>query len=224
MRKVCTKCGLKKEYLEFGPDNRTKSGKQSRCKQCGNEYRKKYYIRNKEECIVSGRNYRKTKKHKKWKKEYLKKNKDRILKYSKEYNFKNKEKRNSKLKKIRKTNIRFCLNNGLSRSIATALKGNKAGRHWETLVNFTLVDLINHLEKQFTPEMNFDNYGSYWHIDHIIPKSWFIYKTPEDIGFKMCWDLDNLQPLEKHKNMFKKNRLLYIPYNNETSIFKFKKK
>ena len=28
-----------------------------------------------------------------------------------------------------------------------------------------------HLESQFTPEMNWENWGSYWEIDHIVPLS-----------------------------------------------------
>ena len=30
---------------------------------------------------------------------------------------------------------------------------------------------IKYLESQFTPEMNWDNYGTYWEIDHIHPLS-----------------------------------------------------
>lgn len=209
MKKICTKCGLEKEYSEFGPDNRTKDGKQASCRQCGNEYRKKYYRKNKEGCVIYGRNYRKTKEYKEWKKEYFKKNKNRLLKYRKKYAEKYKERRNHCLRERRKTDIQFCLNNGLSRSINRSLKGNKYGRHWESLVNFTLQALIQHLESKFTSKMSWENYGYYWHIDHIIPKSWFIYACPEDIGFKMCWDLDNLQPLEVKKNLFKKNRFIY---------------
>jgi 5-methylcytosine-specific restriction endonuclease McrA len=55
--------------------------------------------------------------------------------------------------------------------------------------------------------MNWENYGSYWHIDHKIPISVFNFEKPEDYDFKRCWNLKNLQPLEKFKNMSKGNRL-----------------
>jgi hypothetical protein len=82
------------------------------------------------------------------------------------------------------------------------------GRHWESLVSYNLNDLVKHLEKQFDDKMNWENYGSYWHIDHIKPKSLFKYVYPEDEDFKKCWSLENLQPLEKIANMRKKNNFI----------------
>ena len=97
------------------------------------------------------------------------------------------------------------LNSIISNQIRDALKGKKAGRHWESLVDYTLQDLMAHLESLFEPWMNWENYGK-WHIDHKRPKSWFKYKDAEDPEFKKCWSLNNLQPLEAKKN-FKKNNL-----------------
>jgi len=85
--------------------------------------------------------------------------------------------------------------------------GLKAGRQWETLVNFTVDQLKQHLEKLFTPEMTWENYGTYWHIDHKIPIAVFNYEKPEDIDFRLCWSLKNLQPLEKIENIKKKDKL-----------------
>ena len=45
--------------------------------------------------------------------------------------------------------------------------------------------------------MTWENYGSYWEIDHIVPISWF--KTNEQV-INYAWKLSNLQPLEKHIN------------------------
>lgn len=65
----------------------------------------------------------------------------------------------------------------------------------------TYQDLIKHIEKQFDDKMTWDNYGSYWHIDHIRPKCSF--KGNE---FKECWALSNLQPLEAIENFRKSGR------------------
>ena len=54
--------------------------------------------------------------------------------------------------------------------------------------------------------MNWDNHGTYWHIDHIKPKSWFKYDSAEHPEFKQCWSLENLQPLEAEKNLAKSNK------------------
>lgn len=54
--------------------------------------------------------------------------------------------------------------------------------------------------------MTWENYGKTWHIDHIIPRSWFNYKSPKDLLFKECWKLENLQPLETKKKYLKGNK------------------
>lgn len=46
-----------------------------------------------------------------------------------------------------------------------------------------------------------------WHIDHKIPKSAFNFETPEDIDFKRCWALKNLQPLWAAENIKKHDRV-----------------
>ena len=90
-----------------------------------------------------------------------------------------------------------------------ALKGKKAGRKWEDLAGYTIEDLIKHLENQFDNKINWSNYGFYWHIDHIKPKSLFSFKTPKDSEFQKCWALNNLQPLEKIANIRKYNHYEY---------------
>lgn len=107
------------------------------------------------------------------------------------------------------SNPRNKLNRNISRGMNHTLQeGRKKGRHWETLVPYTIDQLKDHLEKQFTPEMSWENYGSYWHIDHIYPKSKFNYIFPDDLDFKKCWDLSNLQPLEKIANLKKHNKII----------------
>lgn len=101
----------------------------------------------------------------------------------------------------------------ISKGIYKSIKRNKNGYHWEKLVNYTLNDLKRHLESKFTIWMNWDNYGSYWQIDHIKPVSSFSYKTFNDSDFKKCWSLSNLQPLEKEINFLKHNKISKI-YEN----------
>ncbi|MFH1762494.1 MAG: HNH endonuclease, partial [bacterium] len=58
----------------------------------------------------------------------------------------------------------------------------------------------------FTNGMAWKNYGE-WHVDHIIPRSVFNYEKAEDVDFKRCWALDNLQPLWGIENISKGNKL-----------------
>lgn len=115
---------------------------------------------------------------------------------------------------VRKTNARRLntvkgkLNNSMSGRIRYSLKyGSKNGRHWESLVGYTVYELKKHLESKFDYNMSWDNYGTYWEIDHIIPICVFNYESPEDIDFKRCWSLDNLQPLEARENVRKHARI-----------------
>jgi len=119
--------------------------------------------------------------------------------YTKNWNKKNPEKYKETYtrcnKKIRST-CNGRLDDSMSANIRSALKGNKAGRHWEDLVGYTLSELKNRLELLFTHGMTWNNYGKDgWEVDHIRPKVSFHYKYPEDKEFKECWSLSNLQPL-----------------------------
>ena len=67
-------------------------------------------------------------------------------------------------------------------------------------------ELIKHLESRFHSGMNWNNYGSGWHIDHITPDSWFTYSSMDEQGFKDSWSIDNLQPLWAGPNHSKGNR------------------
>ena len=90
----------------------------------------------------------------------------------------------------------------MGKLVRKALKGKKAGRKWENLLEFKIEDLMTHLEKQFTEGMNWDNCGK-WHVDHIIARANFHYTCPEDPDFKECWALTNFQPLWGPDNMSK---------------------
>lgn len=73
-------------------------------------------------------------------------------------------------------------------------------------------ELKLYLENKFESWMTWDNYGGRlgdgrktWHIDHIKPQSNFVFSSPEDLEFKECWALNNLQPLDKYENLRKRN-------------------
>ncbi|MEN6623988.1 MAG: HNH endonuclease [Smithella sp.] len=99
--------------------------------------------------------------------------------------------------------LRHYIGNNMRHSILT---GSKGGRKWEILVGYSVDQLMNHLEKKFKYGMSWNNYGK-WHIDHIIPIAAFNFEKPEDLDFKKCWSLKNLQPLWAKENLSKKDRL-----------------
>ena len=108
-------------------------------------------------------------------------------------------------KRLRKESPKYRLDQNMGIAIYQALRSKKAGRRWETLVDYTLKDLMEHLESQFDDKMNWENYGSFWWVDHMKPRSLFRYTFAEDPEFKKCWALENLQPLERIANIRKSN-------------------
>lgn len=105
-----------------------------------------------------------------------------------------------------RTDPKYRAEQSFSTSMRRALKGKKNGRQWETLVGYTMMELSRRMEEQFQDWMTWDNYGVAWHIDHIVPKSWFTYDGPDDPEFKKCWALSNLQPLAIKTNLLKSNK------------------
>lgn len=95
-------------------------------------------------------------------------------------------------------------------AIRGSLKGNKSGRSWERIVEYTVHDLRRHLEKQFVRGMTWSNHGSHWHIDHILPMKMFAFTSPDDPDFHACWALTNLRPLQKSANLRKHAKRLHL--------------
>lgn len=98
--------------------------------------------------------------------------------------------------------------NRMSRRMRHALSGRNLSKEWThifQLLGYSVDDLIKHLESKFDKNMTWDNMGE-WHIDHVIPDSWFNYSSIGDESFKKCWALDNLQPMWKVENLSKNNR------------------
>lgn len=113
----------------------------------------------------------------------------------------------SKKYKKRKRNLDpiYRLNEQISKGIRRSLKIKRPGAHWESFMPFNLKQLIKRLERKFERGMSFDNYGK-WHIDHIVPLSYFKFNTVYDKNFKKAWSLNNLQPMWSFENQSKSNR------------------
>lgn len=93
----------------------------------------------------------------------------------------------------------------LRNRIAKALKGIDKSRATMDLLGCTIDYFKRHLEEKFTPEMNWGNYGIYWHVDHRIPCAEFDLSDPEQQ--RVCFHYTNLQPMFWRDNL-KKNRKL----------------
>lgn len=168
------------------------------------EIHQSYYAKNRERLIA-------------YTQEWQKQNHDRYIEYNKQYKHDHPEKHREERRKQYAT-PKGKLNTIMSVCINNSLKnGSKAGRHWESLVTYTVDELRKHLEKRFKPGMTWENYGTVWHIDHKIPIAAFHFERPDDIDFHLCWSLKNLQPLEAKENLNKKDKV-EIPFQPSLAI------
>lgn len=243
--KQCSQCKEWKDESEFSKDKYGIQGLRSNCKLCCKAYRdshkeqiKEYGIlynkKNKDKIKEYNQRRYKTKEHKEYHynfmKSYNEKHKEENRKYQKAYYEQNKQYILQRCKNYRETNkeviqqrdkLRYNKNKltySFGSAICKSLKGAKAEQHWEDLVPYNLQQLKEHLEKQFDENMDWDNYGTYWEIDHIIPQNMFIFDNYNDSEFLICWSLVNLRPLERLSNRRRPKDGSDIPKEQAISI------
>lgn len=172
--KICSKCKEQKSYLDFPKDKYTKDGLTSSCKKC------RYAQSN----LWGRKNYLKNKKTKLIKNlNYRKNNWNKI--YAKRCEPSNK--------------IANMIRSRTCNAITKQLTFKKS-----STLNFlgcSILELMEYLESKFYNKMSWDNYGSYWHIDHIRPCASFDLTKIEQQ--KQCFHFSNLQPLTKKENLSK---------------------
>lgn len=231
IQKKCSKCG------EIKPINSINFSKgKNKCKGCvsirnkekyekNKEWYKNYNKVNKEKIkIKSSKHYNKNKdKLKKRNLDYYNNNKEKVS----EYYHENKDAISEKMKvyreenneKFRKYNLkyskdrrkedpRFKVEDTLRKRIAIAIKRQYTKKAYSSveLLGCTPKEAREHIEKQFVEGMTWDNYPE-WHVDHIIPCSFFDLTKPEQQ--KECFNYTNLQPLWAIDNMKKGCKLNY---------------
>jgi hypothetical protein len=81
---------------------------------------------------------------------------------------------------------------------------SKGGRSWETLVGYTRADLVARLKQTIPVGYTWQDYlDGKLHIDHITPCVAFNVTSADDIDFRRCWSLKNLQLLPVSENCSK---------------------
>jgi hypothetical protein len=100
----------------------------------------------------------------------------------------------------RKSNINYRLKKSLAARLRNVLVKNNTTMNY---IGCNIQYLREWFEYNFTSEMNWENYGSYWSIDHIIPVCKFDL-TNEDEKLK-CWNWSNMVPVPIKYNSSKKD-------------------
>ncbi len=211
---ACTKCGETKALEAFAICKTKKNGRGSWCKQCMCEWAKwnretntekvnaakrLAHIANREKDLERQRRWKAANEQKKRDadKRYREANPDRVRGAKRAWLENNRDRHRANCKAAnerRKNRPDVRLHSRMSRAMAHALRGQKAGRSWRLMVPYSVDDLKRHLERRFLPGMTWGNMGE-WHIDHIVPKVAFNFEGVDDIDFQRCWALSNLRPL-----------------------------
>lgn len=201
--KLCRICKQWKDEACFSKKKASKDGLTTKCKECQAKYyqehkehlkkkAKEYYYENIEKYHEYDKQRAKDPKRIEWKEKWNENNQDK-LKYYRE-NRDNKKRYSTPQAKIDK-----CIMGYLARSIKSKFD-LKIGCMYKDNLTFTIQEFKQYFESLFTQEMSWDNFGEYWEMDHIIPKKYFSYVSPDDRDFKICWSLMNLRPLTTEEN------------------------
>jgi len=139
---------------------------------------------------------------------FIKNNPERRLEIALKYYYSNKDKIFSKQKLKWHTDDKYRLNNLMSCQVRLRLKGKKGGQNWEKLVGYSADQLIPHLKKTLPKGYTWNDFiEGKLHIDHKIPVAAFNFKSPEDIDFRRCFAISNLQLLPAIENIKKGAKL-----------------
>jgi len=188
--KICIKCKIEKEDINFHKDIRMKNGLRSDCKDCV----KIYCIKNKEIRKKNNIKFREINKDYiiKYRKEHYQINKERILKQTKLYT-------NNKLK----TDSLFKLSVYIRNLIGYSIRKKEYTKNLKShkILGCSIEEFKEHLEKQFTEGMNWENAGK-WHLDHIYPVSLatdekHLIQLNHYTNFQPLWAIDNIRKSNK---------------------------
>lgn len=110
----------------------------------------------------------------------------------------------SQREKRKDPHYRIC--RAVSKAVWQTIKNGKEGKSWKEILKFSAEEFFSHMESKFKDGMSWENYGSYWQVDHVKPLSWFDLSDPDQ--FFLAWELSNLQPLKTFDNLSKGNRFI----------------
>ena len=208
--KYCKKCDTTKPVTEFSKKRDSKDGLQPKCKCCVKQYKidnakrikqkdKKWRINNAEHIKQETKKYyidnaeRIKQKDKKWRI-----NNPEHIKQAKKKYLRNRRKTDPLFKLA--SNIRCLIRGSLNR-----LNFKKTSRTAEIL-GCDFYFFRDYLEAQFAYGMTWENQGSVWHLDHIIPVSSAL---TEERLIELN-HFSNFQPLFAEDNIEKSNKLDWV--------------
>lgn len=233
--KICKTCQQSKPLDCFKKEPRCKEGYTPHCRECLNKKKTEHRLANHSHYLELETKRRHSPRVKEYQKQWWDKNKEiqtekakeryyanptPYLERSKQQKLKDPDKYKIYQKEYRKENrvrlgeydlrryhsdirrkIRQLIGSGIRKRLNGEIKKSKSISY----VGCTWEFLIGYLEAKFSSEMSWDNIGSVWHLDHIIPCRAFDFTDEEQI--KKCFHYTNLQPLLAIDNCSKQDKL-----------------
>lgn len=225
MIKRCIKCNLDKPVSDFKAYcDLNKAYIKRKCNECYKlnkdsirDRKKIYYENNKWKILAQKKIYNKENKLliKEKRAAYYESNKQLIINKVSVYKRNNRDSINERERARRKNDPIFKIRESLRSTIKSALRGKKNNLSINNFLNYSMIELKQHIENKFESWMSWNNQGLYnkktwddndqstwtWQLDHIIPQSDSPYTSMEDDNFKRCWALDNLRPYSAKQNI-----------------------
>lgn len=205
------KCKYCDQWLEvnsynFVTSKTSKDGFENKCKSCKKEYDKQRLISNKEVIYAQCREWNKLNKEKliKSTQNWIQNNSERYKEIKKNSfkkfysNLENKNKRREYdrkyIKQKRQNNIEYKIKDSIGSIINYHLK---KGKNEPTIkyLGCSIKEYIVYLKNMFLQEMNWENYGIVWEIDHKTPLSSF--DLTQEKNIYEAFNYKNTQPLFK---------------------------
>ena len=197
MEKSCKTCNIVKSIDEFG--KRKQSNKtyiKLHCKKC--EYgklkeRRRANVQKTRE--INNRYINKNReKAREWNRKHFRNNKERV-----------RERARNNYKKYRQI-PQFKIMQNCRNRINKLIKRSSESQRTHNLLGCSPLFLRNWLEHQFNSKMNWNNYGSYWDIEHVMPCAFYDLEKVEEQ--QSCFNWRNLRPYESSLNKSKNDKIM----------------
>lgn len=132
---------------------------------------------------------------------------ERINAWKRRHPEKNKESKIKSIKKRKANDPGFRVQCNLRHRLKEIMRKVKKGgtEHRNNLTGCSTRQLADHLESTFKHGMTWANYGTRWHVDHIIPCAAFDQTDGKQRA--QCWHWTNLRALDAKKNMEKSDTI-----------------
>jgi hypothetical protein len=134
-------------------------------------------------------------------------NADRLKLYKSEYmqQYKRTDKYKAYIKRARQNPLNKMKSNLRKRMRDFLKKAASETMSISGLIGCNSLEFKHHIEKQFKRGMTWGNYGTHWHVDHILPCASFDHTDKKQVA--QCWHYTNLRPLRAMENMLKSDTI-----------------